>query len=381
MSKYVVERTVFEKVGWAVKFRCERDVLVEALATAARAVSSRGGSLPVLSGVLLDLRGDTLRLTGSDLDLTITVETTVAGQEDGTVVLPAKLAADVARAFAGGAVTVEVDNDLAKLSANRSKFELRVMHADEYPRFEVPQGDHFELPAAAFLAALRQVVRAASADDSRPILTGVLLAAEAGGLRLVATDSYRLAVCDIPGVSVLADGQSVLVPSRALNELVKLLAGGDKVTVQLGGREASFTVGTNRLTTRLIEGEFPNYRGLIPASHPNRLTVDRADLLEALRRVKLMAQESTPVRLFMKGDELELKAIDLERGEAQESLDAGYDGQELTVAFNPQYLMDGVEVTPGERVTLETIDALKPALIRPVDNGDFLYLLMPVRVS
>ncbi len=364
-----------------MKFRCERDVLVDALATAARAVSSRGGSLPVLSGVLLDLHGDALRITGSDLDLTITVETTVAGQEDGTVVLPAKLASDIARAFAGGAVTVEVGDDLARLSANRSKFEPRVMPADEYPRFEVPHGDQFELPADRLLAALRQVVRAASADDSRPILTGVLLAAEAGGLRLVATDSYRLAVCDIPGASVLADGQSVLVPSRALNELVKLLSGGDKVLVQLGGREASFTVGTSRLTTRLIEGDFPNYRGLIPASHPNRLTVDRGELLDALRRVRLMAQESTPVRISMRGDELELVAITQDVGEARESMDAGYDGQELTVAFNPQYLVDGVEVTPGDRVTLETIDALKPALIRPVDNGDFLYLLMPVRVS
>lgn len=334
-----------------------------------------------MSGVLLDLHGDTLRLTGSDLDLTITVETTVAGQEDGTVVLPAKLASDIARSFGGGAVTVEVTGDTARLSANRSKFELRVMHADEYPRFEAPQGDRFELPADRFLAALRQVVRAASTDDSRPILTGVLLAAEADGLRLVATDSYRLAVCDIPGVSVLTEGQSVLVPSRALNEVVKLLASGDQIAVQLGGREASFTVGTNRLTTRLIEGDFPNYRGLIPANHPNRLTVDRQEFLDALRRVRLMAQESTPVRLSMRGDELELVAITQDVGEARESMDAGYDGQELTVAFNPQYLVDGVEVTPGDRVTLETIDALKPALVRPVDNGEFLYLLMPVRVS
>ncbi len=364
-----------------MKFRCERDVLVDALATAARAVSSRGGSLPVLTGILLDLRGDTLRLTGSDLDLTITVETTVAGQADGTAVLPAKLASDIARALGGGAVTVDVTDDIARLSANRSNFELRVMPADEYPRFEAPQGDNFDLPADRFLAALKQVVRAASTDDSRPILTGVLVAAEAGGLRLVATDSYRLAVCDIPGVSLLAEGQSVLVPSRALSELQKLLGGGEAVAVQLGGREASFTVGATRLTTRLIEGDFPNYRGLIPSNHPNRLTVDRAELLDALRRVRLMAQESTPVRVSMQPDGIELVAIAQDVGEARESMDANYVGQDLTVAFNPQYLVDGVEVTPGEQVVLETIDALKPALVRPVDNEDFLYLLMPVRVS
>jgi DNA polymerase-3 subunit beta len=364
-----------------VKFRCERDVLVDALATAGRAVTTRGGALPVLSGVLLELQGDQLRLTGSDLDLTITVETTVSGQQDGVAVLPGKLASDIARAFGPGAVHVEVHDDQARLSAGRSEFSLRLMHADEYPRFETPTADAVTLPAERLAASLRQVVRAASSDDSRPILTGVLMAAEAGGLRLVATDSYRLAVCDLPGETVLGEGQHVLVPSRALTELAKVLGGGDEVTLRLGSRDASFTVGGVQLTTRLIEGEFPNYRGLIPENHPNKLTLDREALLEALRRVRLLAQEATPVRVQMKGDVVELVAITQDVGQAHEELDATYAGQELMVAFNPQYLLDGVEVTPGEQVTLETVDALKPALIRSVDTPDFVYLLMPVRVS
>ena len=364
-----------------MKFRCERDVLVDALATAGRAVTSRGGSLPVLSGVLLDLRGDTLRLTGSDLDLTITVETTVAGAGDGVAVLPSKLASDIARSFSPGAVHVDVHDDEARLSAGRSEFALRLMHADEYPRFEVPAGDAVTIQADRFANALRQVVRAASSDDSRPILTGVLMAAEAGGLRLVATDSYRLAVCDLPGEAVLGEGQHVLVPSRALNELAKLMTGGEQVTLRLGARDASFTVGGVQLTTRLIEGEFPNYRGLIPSNHPNRVTIDRDGLLDALRRVRLLAQEATPVRVNMKAESIELVAITQDVGQAQEELDATYVGQELMVAFNPQYLLDGVEVTPGEQITLETVDALKPALVRSVETQDFLYLLMPVRVS
>jgi DNA polymerase-3 subunit beta len=364
-----------------VKFRCERDVLVDALTTAGRAVSSRGGSLPVLSGVLFDLRGDTLRVTGSDLDLTITIETEVAGQGDGVAVLPAKLASDITRALGAGAVNVEVRDDEATLSLGRSEFSLRLMHADEFPRFEQPAGDAVTIKADRFATALRQVVRAASSDDSRPILTGVLMAAEAGGLRLVATDSYRLAVCDLPGEAVLGEGQHVLVPSRALNELARLLGAGDAVTLRLGARDASFTVGGVQLTTRLIEGDFPNYRGLIPSNHPNRVTIEREALLEALRRVRLLAQEATPVRLLMRADSVELTAITQDVGNAREELDATYAGQELTVAFNPQYLLDGVEVTPGEHITLETIDALKPALVRPVDSGDFLYLLMPVRVS
>jgi DNA polymerase-3 subunit beta len=154
--------------------------------------------------------------------------------------------------------------------AGRFESSMRLLPADEFPRLAMPADDAVTISAREFATALHQVVPAASADDARPILTGVLLAAEEGGLRLVATDSYRLAVRDIPGASILSEGQSVLVPSRALRELERLLGSAEEITLRLGEREASFEVGELRLTTRLIEGEFPNYRGLIPASHPNR---------------------------------------------------------------------------------------------------------------
>lgn len=363
-----------------MKFRCERDVLVDAVATAGRAVSARG-SLPVLAGLRFSLFGDQLTLVGSDLDLTVSVDVEVAGNADGTAVIPAKLMGDVVRSLEPGAVEIDVDSGEARVSAGRSQFALRTIAAEDYPKLAEVTAEPVSLESAVLSRALRQVVRAASSDDSRPILTGVLMAAEAGGLRLVATDSYRLSVCDLESTHVLDEGQSILVPSRALGELVRLLGGADTVQLRLGERDASFTVGSVRLTTRLIEGEFPNYQGLIPSNYPNQLTTGRDQLLEAVRRVRLMAQEATPVRLSMTEGSLELIAMTQDVGQAHESVDAQYGGEELTVAFNPEYLMDGIEVTPGDEVLLETVDALKPALMRSPGHPEFLYLLMPVRVS
>jgi DNA polymerase-3 subunit beta len=363
-----------------VKFRCERDVLVEALATAQRATSTRA-TLPVLSGLRLSLTGNQLRLTGSDLDLTITTEILVNGETDGVAVLPAKFAVDIVRSLEGGAIEVDTDGEDARISGGRSNFRLHTIPADEFPNLIDPAGEKVVLQSADLAEGLKQVVRAASTDESRPILTGVLLAAEGHGLRMVSTDSYRLAVRDLPGTTALREGQTVLVPSRALNELARALHDDTDVTLVLGERDASFQVGDLHLTTRLIEGEFPNYRGLIPTAQPNRLHVDRQALLDAVRRVRLMARENSPVRLTMTTGLLELRAVTLDVGEASEQIDATYDGDELTVAFNPEYLVDGLEVTPGEQVSLETVDSLKPALIRPIGSEDFLYLLMPVRVS
>lgn len=364
-----------------MKFRCERDVLLDALSTAARSVSTRGGALPVLSGVRLSLTGDELVLTGSDLDLTITVRTEVAGASDGRAVIPARLLLDIIRAVPPGAVDVEMVDDEARVTAGRSEFSVRAFDPDEYPQLAEPSGESVTVDAPDMAQSLRQVISAASADDSRPILTGVLLAAEEGGLRLVATDSYRLAVRDLPGTHVLAADQEVLVPSRALAEVVKLLGGKGALVVRLGERDASFEVGGVHVTTRLIEGAFPNYRGLIPASHPNTLRVSREALLDAVRRVRLLAQEATPVRLGMRQGTVELIAVTQDVGQAHEALDASYEGEELTVAFNPEYLLDGIEAAPGDELILHSVDALKPAVIQGSDTEEFLYLLMPVRVS
>ena len=334
----------------------------------------------MLTGLRLELVGDKLTVTGTDLELTIQLEAEVGGERDGGVVLPARLSADIVRSLPAGKVEVSVDGDEVSISGGRSQFAVRPLSFDDYPRLSSPASSAVTLPSAEFGEALRQVVRAASTDEARPILTGVMLTAEAEGLRMVATDSYRLAVRDLPGASILGPDQRVLVPGKALNELQRLVGSASELTLRLGEREATFEVGTTRLTTRLIEGEFPNYRQLIPPSYPNKLTVARDALTEAIRRVKILARDATPIRLQMTADSLRLTAITQDVGNAVEELDAVLEGTELTVAFNPDYFAAGVEAVGGDEVTLETLDALKPAVLRGVGKPDYLYLLMPVRV-
>ncbi len=363
-----------------MKFRCERDVLADALGSAGRAAASRTGSLPVLSGVRMEVEGDRLTVTGTDLELTIRLTIEVGGQRDGAVVVPARLVVDIVKALPAGAVEVDLVDDDVAISAGRSQFTVRPLSLDDYPAQVESSADAVTLPAELMADALSQVVRAASTDDNRPVLTGVLLAAEDDGLRMVATDSYRLAVRDLPESSVLGSGQKVLIPGRALSELQRLLDGAEDLTVRLGEREATFETGTTRLSTRLIEGEFPNYRNLLPSSYPNLLTVSKATMVEAIRRVKILAQDSTPVRLALGGDTVQLTAITKDVGDAAEEIDASYDGTEMTVAFNPDYLAAGIDAIDGDDVTVATLDKMKPVVLRGAGQEDYLYLLMPVRV-
>ena len=363
-----------------MKFRCEREILAEALATAGRAATSRSGTLPVLSGVRLDVNDGELTVTGTDLELTIPLSVPVHSDQDGSAVVPARLVADIVKALPAGAVEVSVADDEMSISAGRSQFSVRPLALSDYPAQVEPDAEPVTLTSDQVANALRQVVRAASTDDARAVLTGVLIASEDDGLKMVATDSYRLAVRDLPQSSMLAAGQKVLVPGRALAELQRILSGDAELTVRLGAREAVFEAGGTRLTTRLIEGEYPNYRNLLPSSYPNILTVGRDALLEALRRVKILAQDSTPVRLTLGGDTLQLTAITQDVGNAAEEIDASYDGAEMTVAFNPDYLAAGIDAIEGDEVTLATMDPMKPAVLRGVGHDEYLYLLMPVRV-
>jgi DNA polymerase-3 subunit beta len=298
------------------------------------------------------------------------------------IIAPGRLVTDIVRALEPGAVTLEADDDDLRITSGRSQFSVRTHPAGDFPRLTAPSGEKVTLPVAGLADALRQVVRAASSEDSRPILTGVLMAAEGEGLRLVSTDSYRLAVRDLAGVGVLGADQRVLVPSRALNELGRLLGGSGDVALQLGQHDVTFTTGDVAVTTRLIEGEFPNYRQLIPPSYPNKLTVGRDDLLGAVRRVKLLARDATtPVRIEMRADGIRLTVVTTDWGTAAEDVDAKYEGLDMTVAFNPAFLIDGAEAITGDEVVLSTLDPHKPATLRPTEGDDYLYLLMPVRVS
>lgn len=374
-----------------MKFRCEQETLATAVATAQRAVASRTGAPPVLSDLRITATADGIELVGSDLEITSRVHAAADVEETGVAVIP-KIIGEIVRKLEGS-VTIAVVDEEATISSGSFTTTLRLKQAEEYPRIAASDGAGVAIDAATFAGALRQVVRAASRDDLRPILTGVLLTTTASGLRLVATDSYRLAVRDLPGITMLGDRQKVLVAAKGLAEVQRLAEAKEKdgsidtVEVVLGERDVVFRRGNSEVTARLIEGEFPNYEQLIPAGYPNRLTVNKAAFREAVERVMVVGQgrDNAAVRLTMRSDGLELAMTAQDIGSSTGSIDAKYEGTELVVAFNPQFLLDGIDVVDGAELALETVDNLKPATlrsaVRPDDGGDFLYLLMPVRTS
>lgn len=362
-----------------MRFRCERDALAEALGHASRAVSTRS-ALPILSAVSLEVSGSTLIVIGTDQEMTIRVERQVDTQEEGRAVVPARLLTDYVRTLRAGTVTVESgDDEQLQVSDGQATSRVRGYPVSDFP----PVGGRCTEPGvglgmAQFGEAVRQVIVAASRDEARPILTGALLTSTAEGIRLVATDVYRLAKRDLAGRSLGEAGVKVLVPARALAELDRLV--GDEVRVVLSEREIVFLADGVQLGSRLIDGEFPNYEQLLPEGYPNRLEVKRADLTEALNRVKAFAVNNAPVKLRLLPDTVQLAASAQDIGNANDQIDAKYEGEEMTIAFNPTYLLAGIEAAGGETIVLETLDPLKPVVIKPGQGDDYLYLLMPVRI-
>jgi DNA polymerase-3 subunit beta len=228
-------------------------------------------------------------------------------------------------------------------------------------------------------------VRASSSDDARPLLTGVLFPNEDGGLRFVATDSYRLALCDLPGRAAIAGDRDLLVPARALTELQRVCGSvpdDTEVGVALSDTEVTFSAGDTLISSRLIDGSYPDYHQLIPASYPNRLHLGKESLLAALRRARLLVKDNTTsVRLTMHASGVDLKVISHDLGDVEETVDGDFAGEELTIAFNPAYLIDGVDAVAGDEVVIETSDSSRPAMVRGAEHASFRYLLMPVRVQ
>jgi len=348
----------------------------------------------VLSGLRIESVGNHLSVVGTDLDLTVHVSTEAIGITDGVCVAPAKLLVDIVRSLEPGAVTIEAGGEKVEIGGARSRFSLRTFPVADFPTLPEPPDPATFLPTTGLASALHQVVRAASGDDARPLLTGVLIAPEGTGVRLVATDSYRLALRDITGSDSFSGTSQILVPARALAELQRLsaLGSGAKsdsaegeasvVGLSIGEHDVTFSAGDVKVSTRLLDGTYPDYRQLIPAEYPNRLHVGKDSLLDALRRVRLLVRDNTtPVRLSMRHGGVDLTVVSQEVGDASETVDADFEGEDLTIAFNPTYLIDGVEAVAGDEVLLETVDATKPATVRAAEETDFRYLLMPVRVS
>jgi DNA polymerase-3 subunit beta len=374
---YVYCQYILEKQRKStVRIRAERDDLADVLARAGRAVGTRS-PLPILQGVLCEVSGGRLQVTGTDNEVTVRTYLDVEELEEGRTVIPARLAADAVRKLPVGAVAVHAADGEVEITGNGPRFRLREMNVDDYPTIsDDVEADTVEIEGEEFVKALGQVGVAASTDEARPTLTGVLFESDEGGVRLVATDSYRLAVREVPGV---ATSGTKLVPYRALRELGRTIGTG-KMTVGLGAREATFMTDRGRLTVRIIDAKFPNYRQLLPDGYPNRLTVSKEALLEAVGRAALVAEDHIPVRLNLHEGGVELSVIRQEVGEETEHLEGTYDGEEMTIAFNTRYLNDGVTVVSGDTVVLETIDPLKPGLVHGGESDAFRYLLMPVRL-
>jgi DNA polymerase-3 subunit beta len=362
-----------------MKFRSDRDDLSEGLQVVQRGVSSRPG-IPALTGVLIEaVEGGSLVLTTTDLEVSARLTLDVTAQEPGVALVPARLLADMVKSLPQAPVDFEADQSQARIRCAAYEGTVRLLPAEDFPSLQPPGGTRLTAEAATFAEAVTQVSRAASRDEARPILTGVLLEVNREGVILVATDSYRLALREL---SATAEGEArAIVPERALSEAGRAAAGEEKgaVEVFVDHSQAAFRVGKLTLTSRLIEGEFPNYRQLLPESYESRLVASRQQLLDAVRRVGLLARDNSPVRMEFNALGVRLTSSSPDLGEAVEAVEAKYEGEDITVAFNPGYLSDGLSVAVGDSVRLEVRDGLKPGIVR--GEGDaFTYLVMPVRL-
>ena len=317
-------------------------------------------------------------MTGTDLEMTVRTQAEVETLEEGSVVIPGKLLEQAVRRMPSGQVTIGTEDGDVEILGKGPRFTLRQLSLDDYPTVEDAPIAGTEVDGEALAQAVGQVAVAASGDAARPILTGVLFEARDDGVRLVATDSYRLAVRDLPGVGIEGSG---LIPARGLRELPRTI-GSTKVQVDLAGREGVFGSDRGTLRLRMIEGTFPKYQSLLPEAYPNKVVVAKDGLLEALARVSLVAEDHIPVRLRLSDGGVELTVSRQDVGGEAEHLAGSYSGsdEEVLIAFNPRYLTDGVNAIAGDQVEIEVIDGLKPSVLRSPDDSDFLYLLMPVRV-
>ena len=379
-----------------MKFRCERDDLLEAVQFASRAISNRA-TLPVLSGLRIDATEDGIvTVAATDLELTMETSFKAGVDEPGKTIVPGRLFGEMSRSLSSGQVSVGGGEGEVEIGSGRGNFRVKSLAPDDYPalpieaRDDASEGVVVDVDGNLLATALSQVVRSASGDESRQVLTGVLWEIESGSLTLAATDSYRLGVRTLKVDGGPAELRKVILPARALHELARALqGGGGSVRATVKENLVAFAIpaagegsggGESVIGSRFIEGEFPNYRQLIPQGYPNALTVERESLLEVTKRVGLLAQNNLPVKLQL-GAELEVSAHTPDVGEGQEVIDAEYQGEPLVIAFNPQFLHDGASAIQAEKIVIEVSDGLKPAILRGENDEDYTYLLMPVRLS
>lgn len=367
-----------------MKLVTEKAAIVEALGIVSRAVSTRS-SLQVLSGVLLEITGDGGRLSATNMEISIRTPLRGTVEEEGSIVLPARIFGEIARSLAPQEVVIEQkgEDGQVEIRSGESVFQLQSLPAGDFPQFPVfSQEGRFTVPRPALLETIDRVAPSASRDETRPVLMGVLTNFMQDTIKMVATDSYRLSVQETPAASSVAEKVDVIVPSRSLAELSRIggSAPDEDISIAVGENQILFQVEDTSVISRLIDGQFPNYRQLLPETFEYEAEVDREELLEVVHRIGLMAQKNAPVRLEFEANTLTVKAQAHDVGRAHESLPVRYEGEMLHIGFNPEFLEAGLAAVRGTSVRLRFISPLRPGLIVGEDDG-FLYLIMPIRLT
>lgn len=370
-----------------MKFRVEREALADAVAWTARSLPTRP-PVPVLAGVLLEVDGQRLSVSGFDYEVSTQVGIDVDSDSAGRALVSGRLLAEITRSLPSHPVQLEASGARVSLTCGSARFTLPVMPVEDYPSLPAMPPTAGALESDVFASAVAQVALAAGRDDTLPVLTGVRFEIEGDRITMAATDRYRLAMRELswrpeqPAVSVTA-----LVPARTLADTAKSMAAGAEVTLSLatgatGEGMIGFAGAGRRATTRLLDGEFPKYRSLLPAEHAAVAEVPAAALTEAVKRVALVAERNTPVRLRFGAGEVVLEAGGADEAQASESLESSFEGEELTIAFNPSFLLDGLSAIDSDTARLSFTSSTKPAVLTGKEGGtDYRYLLMPVRLS
>ena len=368
-------------VGTGLRITVAKDELAAKLAVVARGVSSRTTVL-VLGGIQLRAEGSQLHLAATDMEVSLRATVDAQISDEGTVVVPGRLLLDIARSLSDGEVSIEhhPDEAVVVVAAGGATYRLHTYSSEDFPRLpEVDMGALHTIDRDALVETVARVGRSASRDESRPVLTGILVRFEPGKIVMAATDSYRLAVKETPVTGTLPELEAI-IPARALQELARIATGADEI--QLGMQENHVVFGAEGtwLTTRRIDGQFPNYRQLLPEQFEYELPLPREEVLEVVRRVSLMAQRNSPLRLRFAEGELTVSAITQDVGEARESLPAPFTGDAMEIGFNAEFLRDGLESVDSDTIKFKLISPLRPAVLEG-DADDYVYLIMPIRLA
>jgi DNA polymerase-3 subunit beta len=364
-----------------LKAVCSRDELTRALGIVSRGVSTRT-TVQILAGILIEATEGKLNLAATDMELSLRTSLEANVEADGSVVVPGRLLLELARLLPDADVSLEhkLEEAVVEVRCGSATYRLHTYNAEDFPRLPDAEGvERHEVDRETLLETVARVSRSASRDESRPVLTGVLMRFEPGKLVMAATDSYRLSVKETPLEGSLPELEAI-VPARALGELARIAQAGDAIELGVHENQVVFGTGDAWLTTRRIDGQFPNYKQLVPETFDHEVPLPRDEMLDVVRRVSVMAQRNSPLRLRFAEGELTVSAQTQDVGEARESLPVEFGGEPLEIGFNAEFLRDGVESVVGEHARLKLISPLRPGLIQG-EGEDFQYLIMPIRLA